>query len=166
MKFSSVRKSSLLFLAVLLGVVWTFASTTLSWADASGYGHGKRPDAASFIWHVLKAKEAVALTDDQEARLRTIATTFKKDRVKKTAEIDLAEIDAHKLLHNKQVSGDDIDTAVRKMYAFKADLRIASIKAFQEAKTVLTPEQQKKLKELHEKERSKHHEGYAEHDRG
>ena len=65
MKFSSVRKSSLLFLAVLLGTAWTFASPTLSWANAAAYGHGKRPDAASFMWHILKAKEGVGLTDDQ-----------------------------------------------------------------------------------------------------
>lgn len=56
----------------------------------------------------------------------------------------------HQLLHgrDKQASREDIEAAVRSRYALKADRRIASIKAFQEARSVLTPEQQKKLKEL------------------
>ncbi|MGH7231542.1 MAG: Spy/CpxP family protein refolding chaperone [Nitrospiraceae bacterium] len=172
MKFYNLRGGSLLFLAILMATAWTLVFSTTSWADGRGHGHGKRSDAASFIWHVLKAKDAVGLTDEQETRLRTIAIAFKKDRVKKTAEVDLARIDVHQLLH-KQTSGDEIDAAVRKMYALKADLRIASIKAFQEARTVLTPEQQKKMKELHEKERAsmegkqaERHHGYGEHDRG
>ena len=173
MEIYNMRKSSFLFLAIVMAIAWTLLFGTASWADGRGHGHGERHDAASFIWHVLKAKDAVGLTDEQETRLRTIAIAFKKDRVKKTAEVDLARIDVHQLLHATQTSGEDIETAIRKMYALKADLRIASIKAFQEARTVLTPEQQKKMKDLHEKDRasmeSKHaerHHGYGEHDRG
>jgi Spy/CpxP family protein refolding chaperone len=175
MKSDNLRKSSLLFLAILLATAWTLASSTMSWADGRGYGHGKRPDAASFIWHVLQAKEALGLSDEQETRLRTIAINFKKDRVRKHAEVELAEIDMHQLLHrqDKQANPEDVDTAVRKMYGLKADLRIASIKAFQEARTVLTPEQWQKMRQLRDKDKgsmegkhSEHHGGYRHADEG
>jgi Spy/CpxP family protein refolding chaperone len=175
MKGDNLRKSSLLFLAILLASAWTLTSSTMGWADGRGDGHGKRPDAAYFIWHVLKAKEALGLSDEQETRLRTIATNFKKDRVRKHAEVELAEIDMHQLLHrqDKQANAEDIDTAVRKMYGLKADLRIASIKAFQEARTVLTPEQWQKMKEVRgrekgsmESKRSEQHGGYRHADEG
>jgi Spy/CpxP family protein refolding chaperone len=157
MTSETLRKVSFLGLAVLLSAAWTLASSTLSWADGhghKGYGHG-RPNAGEFIWHVLKAKEALGLSDEQEAKLRTIGLSFKKDRVKREADVELAEIDMHQLFHqqNPQGSAGDVESAIRKLYALKADRRIASFKAFQEARGVLTPEQQKKLRELHEKDR-------------
>lgn len=123
-----------------------------SWADGGHghrHGHGSRHDAGSFIWHVLQAKEALALTDDQEMKLRTIGITYKKARVTKTAEMELAEIDMHQLLHEKPIKHEAVEPAIRKVYALKADLRIASVHAREEAKAVLTPEQQQKLRGLH-----------------
>lgn len=148
---TNTHKRSLLFLATLIGVTWTFVATPMSWADMPRHSHDGRPNAADFIWHVLMAKETLGLGDEQETRLMAIAVAFKKEDVKRTAEVELAEIDLHQLLHRqaKQVGGDDIEAAVRKMYALKADRRLASIKTFQEARNVLTPEQQKKMKELH-----------------
>jgi Spy/CpxP family protein refolding chaperone len=153
---NNVSKTAWWFLAVFLGMAWTGVSATLSWADSGGHGHSTHPDPARFVWHLLKAKDSLSLTDEQEARLQSIATTSKKNTVKKTAEIDLAEIDMHQLLHgqDKQASGDEIDGAVRKLYALKADRRIASIKAFQDIRAVLTPEQQKKMRELHSERRA------------
>jgi Spy/CpxP family protein refolding chaperone len=172
MNSEAVRKASLLGLAIVLGAMWTMASSTLSWADGrdhGGHGH-ERPNAGKFIWHVLKAKEVLGLSDEQEAKLRTIGTNVKKDHVRKEAEIELAEIDMHQLFHqqDKQGNPDNIEGAIRKLYALKAELRIALFKAFKEARGVLTPEQLKKLRELHEKERcsmdrkrSAHHGGYG-----
>lgn len=147
---TDTRQPSSLFLAILVTALVALVSAPMSWADMSRHSHDRRPNAADFIWHVLKAKETLGLTDEQETRLRTIAVNFKKENVKKTAEVELAEIDLRQLLHGqeKQVSGEDLEAAVRKMYMIKADRRLASIKAFLEARSVLTPDQQKKMKEL------------------
>jgi Spy/CpxP family protein refolding chaperone len=152
---NNVRKTASWLLAIILGMAWSAVPST-SWADSGGHGHSKHPDPVRFAWHLLKAKDSLSLTDEQEARLRSIATTSKKDTVKKTADIDLAEIDMHQLLHGqgKQASGDEIDGAVRKLYALKADRRIASIKAFQDIRAVLTPEQQKTMRDLHSTRRA------------
>jgi Spy/CpxP family protein refolding chaperone len=143
-------KIAMWFLAAFLGMAWFAVSGTASWADSGGHGRASHPDPARFVWHLLKAKDALGLTDEQTARLQTIGTASKKDTVKKSAEIDLVEIDLHQLLHarDKQAGGDEIDTTVRKLYALKADRRIASIKAFGDVRAVLTPEQHKKMREL------------------
>jgi Spy/CpxP family protein refolding chaperone len=149
MQTNTRRRASLWGLAILMGVALTMSSTTRTWADTGGHGHHKRPDASRFIWHVLKAKDVLNLSDEQQARLQTLAVSFKKENVKKTAEVDLAEIDMHQLLHSDgKQAGGDLESAVKKMYALKADRRLALIKAFQEARGVLTPEQQNKLREL------------------
>ena len=149
-------KTAMWLLAALLGMAWTAFSMTASWADSGGHGRSGHPDPARFVWHVLKSKETLGLTDEQATRLRTIGVTSKRETVKKSAEIDLAAIDLHQVLHaqDKQASGEEIDTAVRKLYALKADRRIASVKAFQEARAVLTPEQRKSLRELYGKRRA------------
>jgi Spy/CpxP family protein refolding chaperone len=137
-------------IAIALATLWGAGWATVSWADRGGYGHHKRPDAASFVWHMLRATDQLGLSDEQQAQLRSIAFNFKKDSVKRSAEVELAEIDLHKLLHDEAARSDSgkIEAAVRKMYGLKADRRLASIKAFQDARAVLTPEQQKKLREM------------------
>jgi Spy/CpxP family protein refolding chaperone len=148
----TIRRVSLWGLAIITGLMWTAASATMSWADIGGYGHHQRPDASKFIWHVRRAKEALNLSQEQQARLQTIAMNYKREKVMKMAEVKLAEIDMHQLLHNPAASPNstDVEAAVRKVHTLKADRQMASIKAFQEARTVLTPEQQQKLRQLRE----------------
>ena len=148
MKMKNVRTAVWYSMAILMGLTWVIASATMSWAYSGKHGHHSRPDAASFIWHVLKNKEALNLTDDQQAKLRTIGVNFQKEKVKKTAEVELAEIDMHQLLHGDSKQAGDVESAVRKVYGLKAERRLTSIKAFQEARTVLSPEQRQKFKEL------------------
>lgn len=134
--------------AVLIGGALAVLASP-SWADSRGHGHGKRHDAAHFIKHVLTAGDELGLTEEQETRLRAVKTAFKKERITKKAAVDLAKVDLRDLLHSDQASMSEIEAMVNKMYALKAELRVASIKAAREAKAVLTPDQRKKLKALH-----------------
>jgi len=157
-----MRKAFFLSVVVVLGIAWTGAFSTISWADDyghkghghKGHGHG-RPNVAEFIWHILKAKEVLGLSEDQGTKLQSIGLNFKKDEVKKRAEVELADIDLHQLFRQQDTQGSagDVEGAIRKLYGLKAEARIASFKAFQDARGVLTPEQLKKLRELHGKDR-------------
>lgn len=156
MRGETMRKAFFLSVVVVLGIAWTAAFSTISWADGhghKGHGHG-RPNAAEFIWHILKAKEVLGLSEDQGTKLQSIGLNFKKDEVKKRAEVELAEIDLHQFFRQEtQGSAGDVEGAIRKLYGLKAEARIASFKASQDARGVLTPEQLKKLRELHGKDR-------------
>jgi Spy/CpxP family protein refolding chaperone len=148
-------RNFLLSLTIVGGLATILLFAPPSWADTR-HGHDRHPGADRFVWHVLKAKEALGLSDEQEARLRNIGVSFKKDNVRKTADVELAEIDLHQLLHRRDqpFNAGEVENSVRKLYALKADRRIASIKAFEDARNVLTEDQRTKLKELFEKERS------------
>lgn len=163
MRIHAKTRMSLWAAAMLFGGALALLASP-SWADSRGHGHGKRPDAARFIKHVLMAGDELGLTDEQETRLRAIKTAFKKEQITRKAQVDLVKVDLRQLLHNDQASMNEIEAIVNKMYALKAELRLASIKATREAKTVLTPEQRKKMKALRKHERkgsrSGHHSAY------
>ena len=130
-----------------------------------GYGHSKgshgshgysrhmgpHATAGQFIQHVLKFKQAMAITDDQENKLRSINTDYKKTKIKMKAEVELANLDLHELLRNDNANLSDIETKLKNVHELKADLYMASIKARREAKAVLTDEQRKRMKAVHDR---------------
>ncbi len=153
MKFNNIHKPSFWLLTLFIGSALTFLSSIPSWADSRGHGHAKHPDAADFIRHVLMAKDDLGITDVQEMSLRAIKIAFKKERITRKADVNLAKVDLHALLHDDLSTMTQIEAAVKEVYALKADVRLASIKAYREAKTVLSPEQQKKMKAMHRQKR-------------
>ncbi len=148
MRFLTNRKSSLWLFAIVIGLAVMVYSTPPSWAC----GHHKQrqhPDAADYIRHLLMAKDALGLTEEQAMRLHTMKIEFKKGRITKKAEVDLATVDMHAIQHDTQSSMSDIEAAVKKVYVLKADFHLLSVRTRQDAKSVLTPEQQDKMKSLH-----------------
>ena len=150
MMFNNIPKVPSWLMALFIGSAVTVLFSSPVWADSREHGHGKRHDASTFIRHALMAKEELGISDQQETRLRAIKIAFKKERITRQAEVDLAKVDLHALLHNEQSTLAQIESAVKKVYGLKADLRVASIKARREAKAVLTPEQQKKMRGMHD----------------
>ena len=83
MKSKTARAAAFFTLALALAVTGNLLSDAKSWADGhdpEGHGHRRR-DPGKFIWHVLKAKEAFDLSEEQATKLRTISAS----RSKKTA---------------------------------------------------------------------------------
>ncbi len=126
-------------------------------------GHGKHPskghgshhqDAIKFISHILKFKEGMSVTAEQEQKLRTLKTTYKKDRIKTKAEVELASIDLHEVLKNEKASLSDIEAEFNKLHALKTKLYMASIKAKRDAKAVLSEEQRARMDKIHERIKS------------
>ncbi|GJL55989.1 MAG: hypothetical protein NPIRA02_31210 [Nitrospirales bacterium] len=117
-----------------------------------GYGkHGAHQSASDFIKHVLKYKDGMAITDEQEAQLHEIKTTYKRNRIKLKAEVELANLDLHELLKKEDASLSDIEAKLKNMHNIKADLYMASIKARRDAKAVLTDEQRSRMKAVHDR---------------
>ncbi|MDX1412054.1 MAG: Spy/CpxP family protein refolding chaperone, partial [Nitrospirales bacterium] len=132
------------------------------YSKGHGYGHsssrhgygghmGPHQSANQFIQHILKFKQAMAITDAQEDQLKSINTNYKKTKIKMKAEVDLANLDLHELLRNDQAPLSDIESKLKNVHILKADLLMASIKAKREAKAVLTDEQRQRMKAVHER---------------
>lgn len=118
-----------------------------------GYGPhmGPHQPAGRFIQHILKFKQAMAITDEQESQLQRINTNFKKTKIKMNAEVELANLELHELLRNDQASLSDIEDKLKNVHALKADLIMASVKAKRDAKDVLSDEQRQRMKAVHER---------------
>lgn len=133
------------------------------YSEGHGYGHsghsygrygrhmGPHQSAGEFIDHILTFKQAMAITDEQEHKLRSISRDYKKTKIKMNAEVQLANLDLHELLRNDQAALSDIETKLKNVHTLKADLLMASIKAKREAKAVLTDEQRKRMKAVHDR---------------
>ena len=116
--------------------------------------HGKHQNAAQFIGHILKFKEGMSLTAEQEQKLRTLKVNYKKDRIRLKAEVDMANVDLHQVLKNEKAKLADIEAEFNKLHALKTKLYMASIKGKRDAKAVLSDEQQARMDKIHERIKS------------
>lgn len=115
---------------------------------------GNHQSAGEFIGHILKFKEGMSLTADQEQKLHALKTDYKRTRIKMKAEVDLANIDLHEVLKNGKTSLSDIEAELTKLQALRTKLYMASIKAKRDAKAVLSDEQRSRVDKIHERVKS------------
>ena len=73
---------------------------------------------------------------------------FEKEAIKRTAEIDVAELELKELLEQEKVDLINVEASTKKVALLRADLRLARIKTIESGKALLTPEQQRKLERL------------------
>ena len=112
---------------------------------------GKHQSAGEFIAHILKFKEGMSLTAEQEQKLHALKTDYKRTRIKMKAEMDLANIDLHEVLKNEKASLPEIEAELTKLHGLKTKLYMASIKAKRDAKAVLSDEQRSRVDKIHER---------------
>lgn len=109
------------------------------------------------VWGYLKS---LGLDDKQREAVKEIKSRVMKDAVRKRADLDVARIDLRDLLDKDQVDMNATEATLKKIASLQTEIRLSHIKALQEIKAKLTPEQRKKFKEMLEKgpwtERMKH----------
>ncbi len=100
--------------------------------------------------HMWKLLAGLGLDEKQKEAIKEVRSRVAKDIVKKRADLEVARIDSRDILAKDQVDMAAVETNVKKMASLQADIRLAHIKAMQEIKAKLTPEQQKKFQEMRE----------------
>lgn len=110
--------------------------------------HARKGRERPLISLMLMSKEQLGLTADQGRRLRELQIDFQKESIKRTAEIDVAELELNGLLEQDMVDVAKVEALAKKIAMLQADLRIARIKTIEAGKAVLTPEQREKLDQL------------------
>ncbi|RMH09121.1 MAG: hypothetical protein D6704_01855 [Nitrospirae bacterium] len=112
---------------------------------------GPHQNASQFIRHILRFKEGLGITEEQEQQLRALETDYRKTRIALQAQVDITNIELHNLLRDEQSNLSDIETQLKALYALKADLSLASIKTKRAAKAILTEKQRARMKAVHER---------------
>jgi protein CpxP len=170
------RINGLLGIALGIGIM-VMGHTPVAWADGPKgdgcrdgrasmmggarhgmHGHGMHGHsvATHVLRHLLRDKQEIGLTDEQIAKLRTIALDYDRAAIRGKAEVMVAERELRALTRDEQAELATIEAKVKEGEALEATVRILRIKVKRDLMGVLTPEQRAKQKALWEERRQRH----------
>ena len=110
-------------------------------------GHG---DAAErpLISLMLENREELKLTPEQVQRLETLRSDFRKGSIKRSADLRVAELELEELRKKEPVDLAKVEAQVKRIETLRTEQRLSRIKAIEEGKALLTPEQRKRIETL------------------
>ncbi len=100
--------------------------------------------------HMKMMLMRLGLDEKQKAEVNRIMTAHMKDVIKKKADLDIAKFDLQSILSKDPMDMKAAESKLKEIEAIKTALFLAHLTAHQEIKSVLTPEQQRKMKEMME----------------
>lgn len=154
--------------SLMLGIAFGAALFVppLAWADGrgpcrggEGYSvsqHGGSPHGrmtAHMLRNLLRHKQELGLTDDQIAKLRTLALDADRARIRADADVLVSKRELRALLWDDKAELSAIEAKIREHEALEATARIIGVRAKRELMGVLSPEQRGKQKAIWEEHR-------------
>ena len=152
-----------LLLCLLVLVFASRYSSAETCGPSAGWGGGPRAEGMPMMssmhhgggmtgrgHHLWRALMSLGLDEKQKEAVREIKTRVMKEAVRKRADLEVARIDLRDILHKDQVDMNAAEATLKKMASLQTDLRLSHIKALEEIKAKLTPEQRKQFKEMRE----------------
>ena len=114
-------------------------------SDGDNKCYGQHYGRHHQMWSILMKLD---LDATQEKEIREIRSSMMKNMIRKKADLKIARLELRELLHTDPVDMTTVESQVNKMESLRTSMILDSIKARQEIKSKLTPDQRKKLKEL------------------
>lgn len=99
------------------------------------------------LWHYIMNMN-LDLSKKQKAEIWNIKTDLTKDMIKKKADLRIAKLDLHELLHTDKVDMKKVEAKVKEMEGLKSSMLLSGIEAAEKAKSILTTEQRAKLDDM------------------
>jgi len=115
------------------------------------HGMGRMQDGGMMMDNdhpMWKHLMGLGLDDKQKEALQTLRSKTVKDMVRKRADKQIADIELKDLLDRDPVDMKAVEAAVKKKESLKTTMFLAHLKAREEMKSILTPDQRKRLKEM------------------
>jgi len=97
------------------------------------------------LWEAFKQAD---LSATQKSAIHEIFIAMKKDMIQKRADLKIAKIELREQLRKDNVDMMAVESQLKKIEGLKVAMKLNMIKARQEIKSQLTPDQQKKIKEF------------------
>jgi len=110
-----------------------------------GMGGGMMTDDDHPLWKHLMG---LGLDDKQKDALKALRSKTMKDMVKKRADMQIAGIELKDLLDKDPADMKAVEASLKKKESLKTEMFLAHIRAREEMKALLTPDQRKRLKEM------------------
>ena len=92
--------------------------------------------------------KSLGLDDKQKDSLKTLRSKTMKEMAKRRADKQIADIELKDLLDKDPMDMKATEASLKKNESLKTDMVMAHIKAREEMKSFLTPDQKKRLKEM------------------
>ena len=96
---------------------------------------------------ILKYKDYLRLTAEQVAKLEQLRDNYQRQSIRTDADSRIIDLDITTLLDKPNVEVPKVEQKIREVEKLRADLRIARVRAIEQAKALLTAEQRKKFYE-------------------
>lgn len=100
------------------------------------------------ISQMLANKDALGLSADQVRKLEQLRDEFHRQTIRNDADLRIVDLDIAALLEKEPAEMAKVEGKIREAEKHRADLRIARIRAIEQARALLTAEQKKKLQDL------------------
>ena len=100
--------------------------------------------------HMKMMLTRLGLDEKQKAEVDRIMTAHMKDVIKKKADLDIANIDLKSIISKDPMDMKAAESKLKEIEAIKTAIFLAHLNVHQEIKSVLTPEQQTKMKNMME----------------
>lgn len=98
----------------------------------------------------MEKLKALGLDEKQKEAVKAVHLRTKKEMVRSRADVEVAEIELKEVLSKDPVDLKAAEATVKKVEGLKSEMRMLHIKAMEEIKSSLTPEQRKKFVEMME----------------
>jgi len=96
---------------------------------------------------ILKYKDYLRLTGEQVTKLEQLRDNYQRQSIRTEADARIIDLDVAALLDKPTVDVPKVEQKIREVEKMRADLRIARVRAVEQAKALLTAEQRKKFYE-------------------
>jgi len=140
-------------LPVTVAAVSILALTALAYGDMGGHGMGSGMMCGCGMDEQMMGAEhlkSLNLDERQKVFIGEIKSRMKKETIRRTAEMRIAQIELKDLLTQEPVDMKAVEAKVKQLETMRTEMQLSHIKAMEECKTKLTPEQRKKLREMME----------------
>lgn len=95
---------------------------------------------------LLALADKLGLSEEQQNKIKDILTPYKKDMIRKNADLEIMELNLSEILQLEQPNLDNIKKQIQEISVLVADMRYSRIKSDIEVKSVLTEAQRSTLK--------------------
>ena len=112
-----------------------------------GMGCGMMMGEDHPMWKFLTG---LGLDDKQKDAIKALHSKTLKDMIKKMADKQIAGIELRDLLDKDPVDMKAVEAAAKKNESMRTEMFLAHVKAHEEMKSILTPDQRKRMKEMME----------------
>ena len=145
-------------LAVIVAAVSIVALAVLAYGDMGGRGMGSGMMGGCGMdgqmmgaeHHMSKHLMGLDLDEQQKTLIGEIKSRMMKEMIRRSADMRIAQIELKDLLRQDPVDMKAVEAKVKQLEMMRTEMHLSHIKAMEDIKTKLTPEQRKKLREMME----------------